>query len=181
VLSRLRWGITGVIAALIVLLTVAGCGSKPAAETKQTPEEIKLINQVSDFSSKVDPIFKEAEDSYKKLTKAITDFGYGNIKKDQLQVVVNETLAATRDVKVRIDKVEVPSELTADLDEVKSGLATAVWLREQKYPKLAAALQKPNPKSSELNAILAELKSTEAFLTSGQNKLTEVKQRYGIN
>ncbi|MDA8234759.1 MAG: hypothetical protein M0Z31_08190 [Clostridia bacterium] len=178
--KRPNKGIGALIVLVIVILALTGCGDKPVAQIKPTPEEVKLVSRISEFSSKVEPIYQQGEDSYKKLTKAITDFGYGNITKEKLEVVVRDTLAATKEAKANIDKVEVPEDLMADLDEVKSGLATAVWLREQKYPNLIAVLQKPNPKSSELNAILGELKGTEAFLDNGRNKLTQLKQRYGI-
>ena len=170
--------IVGVLIFTILILT--GCGDKPAVQTKLTPEETKVINGISEFSSKVEPIYQQGEESYATLTKAITDFGYGNINREGLEAVVKKTLADTKAAKTSIDKVDVPEGLVAELDEVKSGLATAVWLREQKYPHLMAVVQKPNPKSSELNAVLAELKSTEAFLENGRNKLNQVKQRYGI-
>ncbi|MHB8170351.1 MAG: hypothetical protein ACYDG6_02275 [Thermincolia bacterium] len=179
-MSKIRRVVIGVAVLIISLWTLTGCGDKPVTQTKLTAEEQKFINSISEFSSKVEPIYKQGEDSYIKLTKAITDFGYGNISKNGLETVVKETLADTKAAKASIDKVDVPEDLIAELDEVKSGLATAVWLREQKYPNLLAVVQKPNPKSSELNAILAELKATEAFLENGRNKLNEVKQRYEI-
>jgi regulator of replication initiation timing len=165
---------------IITVLLAAGCGKKPAAQSKQSPEELKIINQLKEFSQQVEPIFTQAEESYAQLTKAITDFGYSKINKEQLKAIVGDTLNKTRDAKEKIDKVDIPANLIEDLDPVKSGLATAVYLREQKFTKLNAVVQKPNPKSSELNVVLAELKATEAFLIQGKNKLSEAKARYGI-
>lgn len=161
-----------IILSLVVFsIVLIGCGSEPAEEKPSGPSpEQQKIKAVVDT---LEPMIIEAEDLAEALTKTVQRFGYGEANKETTVKEINKILDATISLHSKVDGLELDEQY----DEIKGNLATSLYLREPHMKKLLELMKQENPKSSELNKILAELDANQGFMNIAKGKLRIEKQK----
>lgn len=160
---------------LITPLIFSGCGKSPTAKTTRNAQDQAKLNQVQEFDGKIRPLFEAANASYSTLTSAVRRYGYSEITKDQLVAAVMKAKADTDDIVGKVEQVQAEGEY----EQVKGGLSTCLYLRNQELDKLVQLVKQPKPKSSELNGILEALTATESFFNQGFEQLQSIETQVG--
>lgn len=160
---------------LIIPIIVSGCGKSPTAKATTTAQDQERLKVVSEFDSKIRPLFEASDASYQGLADAVRKYGYSEISKEQLVAAVNKAQTESKDLEAKVEEISAEGEF----EEVKGGLSTCLYLRDQELVKLAKIVQQPKPKASELNNILNALEATESFYTKGLDKLEAIETQSG--
>lgn len=160
--------ITLVMALIFILpIIISGCGKSQPAKTTTSAEDQAKLKVLKEFDGKIRPLFDAADASYEALTDAVRKYGYSEISKEQLVAAVNKAQTESKDIEVKVEQISAEGEF----EEVKGGLSTCLYLRDQELAKLAKIVQQPKPKASELNGILAAFVATDSFYTKGLEQL----------